>query len=197
LVARKERTPLSLITPFQRFDRDFISPKARFESSRSSRIFFVSSGSFGFVSLQLFAERSLKRPAALGASRETIDFFLSSLWYLFDKASLLEEAGLELRLVAEELELGSLLLFLFASFFLFLPRSRNFARGDLSGGSKEGFFDCILLFWSLSLLLGPLGDEGFELAVVGVLGVVIEDVVVRCFLKGHLGGSGVFNSPQK
>jgi hypothetical protein len=72
---------LSLITPFQRFDRDFISPKARFES-RSSRIFFVSSGSFGFVSLQLLAERSVKRLAASGASQESMDFFLSSFWSL-------------------------------------------------------------------------------------------------------------------
>jgi hypothetical protein len=76
-LARKERTPLSLTTPFQRFTIDFISPKARFES-RSSRIFFLSSGSFGSVSFQLLAERSVKRLAASGASRDSIDFFLSS-----------------------------------------------------------------------------------------------------------------------
>lgn len=78
---------------------------------------------------------------------------------LFDTASSSEESGLELRLDDDDLE--SLLLLFFISFFLFLrplspSRFRDFARGDLSGGSKGGFSDCILSFvWTpLGSLLG-------------------------------------------
>ena len=70
-----------LIFPDHRFEIDFISPIAHRES-RSARIFFVKAGSFGFPSFQLLADRSLNGLPLLGESRDSIGFFLSSLWSL-------------------------------------------------------------------------------------------------------------------